>query len=195
MPARTTEERFWSHVSKGTDCWEWTGATRSGGYGVLRLGSRSVSAHRFAWELTNGPIPPAIITPQGDKVGYFVTHVCGNRRCVRPDHLRLISPDREEDAELEEERTNPVALTSTGLPTHGERLVRAPVGQTLSDYLSGSELFRRNSQEIAASLNALRLELETLRGRLSSNRQTATDESETLSVEAGGPNSSAPATR
>jgi hypothetical protein len=38
-----------------------------------------VGAHRVAWEMANGPIPP----------GAFVLHRCDNPPCVRPDHLFL----------------------------------------------------------------------------------------------------------
>lgn len=62
------------------DCLLWQGALDVKGYGrVKRDGHRL--AHRYAWALVNGPIP----------AGTTVDHLCFTRRCVNPDHLRLLS--------------------------------------------------------------------------------------------------------
>jgi hypothetical protein len=73
----TIEDRFWSYVAKSGDCWEWVGTRRPEGYGLFWNGERQVRAHRFAWELVNGPIP----------AGLSLCHSCDNPPCVRPDHL------------------------------------------------------------------------------------------------------------
>jgi DNA-binding CsgD family transcriptional regulator len=85
--ARTADKRFDAMVEKGPGCWLWTGSVTRMGYGqfgvMLAPGHRRmIPAHRFAWEQAWGAIP--------DRVD--VLHVCGNRNCVRPDHLTLRDP-------------------------------------------------------------------------------------------------------
>ena len=60
-------------------CWNWTGTKHSSGYGKF---SQSY-AHRWSWEWFNGEkIPP----------GMFIDHICKNKLCVRPDHIRTVTP-------------------------------------------------------------------------------------------------------
>lgn len=76
------EKRFWTRVKKTKECWIWQGALRGGGYGAVWIGGGKGGhhpAHRIAYELTYGPISPAI----------QVLHNCDNPPCVRPDHLFL----------------------------------------------------------------------------------------------------------
>ena len=77
----TTVDRFWMKVHRVEgQCWEWVGARFTNGYASFWGGSESY-AHRFSYELLVGPIPQ----------GMLVDHICFNRACVNPDHLRLAS--------------------------------------------------------------------------------------------------------
>ncbi len=85
-PYKPIEDRFWAKVVKGQpgECWGWSGCCNTTGlpYGSLSLPGReagSVPAHRFSWELHNGPIPR----------GLMVLHTCDNPPCANPDHLLL----------------------------------------------------------------------------------------------------------
>lgn len=72
---------FWSRVDiRGDDdCWEWQRACGRDGHGHVWDGGekRLLRAHRVAWMLTNGAIPPDCI----------VRHSCDNPPCCNPNHL------------------------------------------------------------------------------------------------------------
>jgi hypothetical protein len=73
--------RFWSKVSFGEDCWEWTGAKIPDGYGQFRVGQKAYPSHRLAYENLVGPVPE----------GLQLDHLCRNRICVRPSHLDIVT--------------------------------------------------------------------------------------------------------
>lgn len=89
-------ERFWEKVKHLDDdgeelpgCWEWIGSYNSKSFlpqiNTLRADVEGVPkkmacrASTVSWVLSNGPVPK----------GAAPYRACANRRCVRPDHLRL----------------------------------------------------------------------------------------------------------
>jgi hypothetical protein len=75
--------RFMAKVALPDDpdeCWLWT-ATSWKAYGIVRLNYRKLFAHRLAYEMFIGPIPP----------GLEVDHMCHTTLCVNPRHLRAVT--------------------------------------------------------------------------------------------------------
>lgn len=78
MSVQDRFDRFMAKVDMTPDCWVWTGAVATNGYGRFMWAPGEVrQAHRAAYELAIGPIPS----------GHVVRHRCDNRICVRPSHL------------------------------------------------------------------------------------------------------------
>lgn len=75
--------RFWAKVLYRDDdpdsCAIWCGNLNELGYGRVRVQGRLRSAHRVAYELTFGPVPP----------NSQVRQRCHDRACCRPDHLYI----------------------------------------------------------------------------------------------------------
>jgi hypothetical protein len=71
------------HIDRGDPggCWPWMRSVGSHGYGQLRWDGTTRLIHRVVWEHVNGTIPK----------GLTVDHICHNRRCCNPDHLRLLT--------------------------------------------------------------------------------------------------------
>ena len=84
---KSIEERFWPKVARGAadECWPWIAATDPKGYGRIGAGGgrgcRTLFAHRVAYELLVGPIPPSL----------ELDHRCRHPACVNPAHLEPVT--------------------------------------------------------------------------------------------------------
>jgi hypothetical protein len=82
LPDRPPLESF--YVVDESGCWVWTGSVNRAGYGeIQRKGSAERRAHRFVYAHHRGAIP----------AGMNVHHLCENRLCVNPDHLKVLPPN------------------------------------------------------------------------------------------------------
>lgn len=76
----TTEQLFWLKVNRddADACWLWNGALQRDGYAHFTAERKTISSHRYAYELIVGPVPD----------GLDLLHSCDVRHCVNPAHLR-----------------------------------------------------------------------------------------------------------
>lgn len=79
MRSLTVEQRFNQKVEKTESCWNWVGSKGSHGYGEMRINGNNNLAHRVSYERHIGSIP----------IGKEIDHICHNRSCVNPAHLRV----------------------------------------------------------------------------------------------------------
>ena len=76
--------KFWSSVavSKPGLCWLWRKKASPQGYGRFCFRRTIFRAHAVSWTIKNGPIPK----------GHVIDHICMNKLCVNPNHLRAVTP-------------------------------------------------------------------------------------------------------
>lgn len=92
-PRKSQTLRFESKVNKDGPipkarpdlgkCWIWTASKEKRGYGIWspHCSMKTTNAHRYAYTMANGAIPP----------GLQIDHLCRNHSCVRPSHLEAVT--------------------------------------------------------------------------------------------------------
>lgn len=82
VAVQSEAERFWSKVELGPGCWRRKGRPNRWGYvRFCNAAGVMVLAHRFAYELFEGPIED----------GLTLDHLCETPDCVRPEHLEPVT--------------------------------------------------------------------------------------------------------
>lgn len=111
--ALVASERWAEKVAESDEsgCTSWTGGTTDSGYGSIWLGGCMVTAHRVAYVVATGEDIP---------VGMVLDHACRNRRCVNPDHLRIVT-----------NRQN--TLAGTSFSALNARRTHCPAGHSLTE--------------------------------------------------------------
>ncbi len=65
----------------GDGCWLWSGYSKNGRYGWIKIDGQSTPVHRAMYEWIVGPIPD----------GLTIDHLCRNTFCVNPLHMEPVT--------------------------------------------------------------------------------------------------------
>ena len=86
---RTLRERLLSRaiINPETGCWEWAGSRDKRGYGRINVSGTPQLAHRIAFEMWRGPLPPH---REGNLIREL-DHLCEVHCCLNPAHLELVT--------------------------------------------------------------------------------------------------------
>lgn len=143
-------------VASEDECWPWTGYRTRSGYGVLRYKDQNVSAHRAFYEMHRGPIQPGLV----------LDHICHNKACVNPNHLRPVT-----NKQNIENFGAPVRSSNTtghrGVWLHSSGLYAATVTHEGVVHRAG---YFKSAEDAAEAARELRLSLHTHNDRDRSQR-------------------------
>ena len=74
------EEKCHRYIEDENGCWVYQGYKDHCGYGVTEIKHKEYKMHRLAWEFWDKQKIPE---------GMTIDHICFNRACINPAHLRL----------------------------------------------------------------------------------------------------------
>jgi hypothetical protein len=146
-PSTPIEVRFWSKVVKTSTCWNWTDAPNNDGYGRLGLRGRHVLAHRLSWELHG--LEPLL--------GRSLDHVCHNRMCVNPRHLRIATQSENNQNYAGAQMRNPTGARGVQRTPNGRPFRSVVTHEGKRHYLGRFDTLEAASE----AARAKRLELYT----------------------------------
>lgn len=119
--ASLADRCFWPFVQKGNGCWLWTGPTMGGRYGKVVFGSgRWCHAHRFAFFIHHGPIPP----------GMFVCHHCDNPPCCNPFECLFLGTHTENMRDMSRKGRAGLSTRKLTRDSVAEIIARSRTGET-----------------------------------------------------------------
>ena len=119
MKSRPAIERFEEKIVRDgvTTCWHWGGGANPH-YGsfakvTTRGAEKRVLAHRYSYQHHVGPIPD----------GLCLDHICRNKLCVNPAHLRPVTHSENMYAIPVEIRSRPQTLCANGHLLDGDNII------------------------------------------------------------------------
>lgn len=135
--------RFWSAVNASSpdECWVWTRALDSYGYGHFSVAGYKRGAHRISYLIDRGDLPEV------------VRHTCDNRCCVNPNHLRGgTQQDNIEDRQRRDRQAKGRRNGRSKLDAETVRELRRRYAETDVTYRALADELDMNHKSIAAAI-------------------------------------------
>jgi HNH endonuclease len=143
---------FWARVDTagGPDaCWPWRGTMGGNGYGNFSINGKKHAAHRVAYELATGE---TINAPME------LDHICRNRYCVNPRHLRPVTRKQNNENYSGAQRNSTTGVRGVSPDSKNPGRWRARVTHNGRAFHLGSYA---SIEDAEAAVRAKRLELFT----------------------------------
>ena len=74
-------DRLDLYTERSSGCWKWAASHTKTGYARINFEGKQWRVHRLVFELQHGAVEAVV----------EIDHICGNRGCVNPNHLRAVS--------------------------------------------------------------------------------------------------------
>jgi hypothetical protein len=81
IPRFDNHEKFLSHIRVMGECWIYQVNYSGSWYRSLAIGGKQFKAHRVSMSIFKGDLNPELV----------IDHICRNKSCVNPDHLREVT--------------------------------------------------------------------------------------------------------
>ena len=143
-------DHIFSRAVRDGDCLLWQGCA-SGGYGQVKIQSKTKQVHRVVYELAKGLIPP----------GFCVIHSCDRGLCVEPSHLSTGTHlDNMNDREVKGRGVPPPRQPrpderARGKRIHTAKLTRSIAEEIRSVYANGGIRQQHLATHFGVSQNAI----------------------------------------
>ena len=104
---------------EGTPCWNWTSGRDQFGYGVFMENGKYWRAHRYAYICANGELSDDLV----------VRHLCDNKSCCNPKHLRSGTQKENYQDSIDKHRESIyIPVTAYGVPYESKKAACEALG-------------------------------------------------------------------